>query len=546
MEHEATGIDERDHMPMPGGRLTGATVTTVRDHLLERGLLFRLDDEGIARHFTQFFFSGEAWRVDLGVLRDVVSNLDGCPVDIPANPVEFATWVRRKLLEFDHLPRCKLNELREWASEDLASILANIKYCKARLADLDKRNPKAEGDQSEVGFYRHYLKKNSEARDEIVEVLAHRIEREALRAAYGPLVPGMIDFHVPWAFRWFPDRYSAECYSEVAHAFLELPLAEFQEIQDLYRGERWTEFDQALALYVQEHDPAAAVRALIDRHHLLAARRSVLVPALCAYERGERALFASAVAVQIEGIFEDACRMSGVSLDELRVATLVPKLDTLLRTKDVRIDYTYYAFKFPLLRNRVAHGRMLETDLHRTTQLLLLDLHDACRVVASHPGPQNALVQFLRNKTPMLASVLDAVGFAVLYAETEGEKPNDFYGLSDSFDEMLALLDRPLLWNALESLVTHRREELDSGVRFLANRMKKARSHLGARCKRVLGGLGDRGDGPFDKGEFMSAVRAIPGHSRSVFSDEEIRALLLGVLRSRQQWRQTAETPFLW
>jgi hypothetical protein len=114
-----------------------------------------------------------------------------------------------------------------------------------------------------------------------------------------------------------------------------------------------------MARYIEQHDPVGGIIALLDKHHLLNARKTVLLPALAAYRRGELALFSSAVAVQIEGIFEDACHLSGVSLDELRIATLIPKLDALLWRGHVQIDYPYYAFKFPILRNRVAHGRLV-------------------------------------------------------------------------------------------------------------------------------------------------------------------------------------------
>ena len=542
-EHEAAGVEALDHVPQPGGRLTGATVATVRDMLLEGGLLFRLDDEQIARHFTDAFFAGNAWKVSLSDLRAVVATLGGCPTDIPADPVEFATWVRTDLLEFQYLPGDKLADLYGWASEDLAAIKINTEYCENQLAEIERRSPKTEGDNSDIGFYRYFIARTTEARDEIFDVLAHRIQREALRAAYGPLVPNMLDFHVPWGFRWMPERYSAAAYSSIAHAFLELPLDEFRGIKEVHRDGRMAEFDLLLAQYVAEHRPVAAIEALLGEHHLLAARRVVLIPALRAYERGELALFASGVAVQIEGIFEDACHLSGVSLDELRVATLVPKLDALLRRGHVRIDYPYYAFKFPILRNRVAHGRLLAADLGRVAQLLMLDLHYACRVVATHPGPQNALVTLLRRcPHPLLTTVEEALNFAVVYADTDGKAPDPFYSLQAEFEAMKAVLDRPRLWAVLHECSTVGREELDCGVRFLANRIRKLRPSLAEAARVVLAALADRGDATFERDEFFSALRRhIQKHSALVHADEELRTMLVDVLEKRERWLRTAE-----
>lgn len=80
------------------------------------------------------------------------------------------------------------------------------------------------------------------------------------------------------------------------------------------------------------------------------------------------------------------------------------------------------------------------------------------------------------------------------------------------------MLDRPRLWIFLAQLVGTGPDEVDagfdSGLRCLATRLQKGRPD----AKRLLMKLGDRGEGPFERDEFLDALRSAPGS----------RALLVG------------------
>jgi hypothetical protein len=392
----------------------------------------------------------------------------------------------------------------------LATIQENIRHCEARLAEVNRRSQRSGAGKYDAAFYGYFRRMNEEARDEIVDVLANRIEREAVRAASVRLFRGMIDFHVPWAFRWHPDRYSAESYSEIAHAFLELPLRRFHRVQELHREGHWDDFDEALRDYIESQRVADSIRKMVGEHHLLAARKDVLVPALGAYDRAEYALFTSAAAIQVEGIFGDACALSEISVEKLRTATLVPKVEALHRANDTLIDYPYYAFRFPVLRNHVAHGHLPPGDLERTARLLLLDLQDVCRVVIKHPSAPNALVRFLRKAREEQPTVADAVEFAVLVAEVDSQQPLPFYGLSGAYDEWKGRLSDAALWTFLEGFASSEDEEVACGLRVVATRLHRERPE----AKRLLMKMGDRGKGPLERDEFLNAVRLRPGHDK--------------------------------
>jgi len=517
------------------------TVGKVENQLLEGGLLFRLSDEGIARHFTQAFFSGNVWQTDIGLLRDFMSTVDGCPKSIPADPAEFSTWVRKKLLRFESLPRNKLAELYENASEDLATIASNIAYCEQELRNMNRQAAPTDDDAPTYGFFQYFLELNTDARNEIIEVLASqsRMQNEALRASRTPLFRDYIDFHVPWSFRWFPERYSSRDYSRVDHAFGNLPIAELDHVRELYRGRQWALFDREVVNYLQEYKPAEAVRAWLTQHHLLAARQDVLRPALDAYDRGEFPLFISAVAVQIEGVFEDACHLSEIVPGGSRGAVLFAKLQALWKKKDVIFDYPYFAFYFPRVRNRVAHGRKPGDNIERIAHLLLLDLHNACEIVATHPAASNEMVSFLKQKEPGRESELDLVKFAVLYTETDGQAPDDFYGLATEFNNALLALDSQVLWRRLGEMVGTDRDEVVSGLRSIATKLKKLRPSLKRECGRLLAQLGNHGGEEFERSTFLAAVATIPNRVEDMGVPADARRAFLSVLFARQHWMQT-------
>ena len=534
--HENAGICEQDHIPQPNGRLTGWTVATVRDSLSRNGILTRADDETIARHFVQAFFDGDAFVATLAELRNAVEALDGCPDDVPDDPLEFCRWVRKELLELEHLPREKLAELYQWATDDLLLIEETIAFCNEKIAGIKNRSLKTDADPTEIRFFKHFRSANQDAREELISALTHRMQKEALRAAFGnPFSTNSLSFfqHHPWSYRDRQESFDPRSFSPVRHMLLDLPLRRLREAQRLYQAGEFSKFDDVLQRHIEESVPVVETRKLLEEHHLLAARKTVLIPALDAYERGELELFSNVVATQIEGLIEDACNLSDVPLEQTRLATIIGKLDALTADALVNIDYTYFAYKFPVIRNRVAHGRMLAADSLRTGRMLLLDLRYCCRLVYSHRGARNAIVRFLRTTNSGEATTADCLEFAVLYAQVAGGKPDPFYDLEEEFTDFELLLEQEPMWKFLHQLVQARREDLDTGLNFLAGSLGTLRPALRESCSAVLKSLSGRGKESFDALEFVGTVRSQAGHDSPVHTKEIIQSRFLSLLHRR-------------
>lgn len=534
-----------NHIQQPAV-LTMATVEAVLDQLFDKGVLFHLDDEGLTRHLAASFFGRNVWHLPLEEIRELIFNLDGCPPNIPSDMQKFPEWVRKELFLFEWLPRKSLAELYDWASKDLRDIENNIANCNRAIHELEHRESKADADDYEVRFHKYFLELNKTAKDEIVDVLAHSIHEKALRNSYWAdrIYKALVNFAV-WTFHLNPPMFDPAAFSTIRHNFRDLAIPEWREMERLYKEPDKTEFDQRLETYISEIRPADQIRCLIDEHHLLAARKTILQQMLGAYERKEFALFMNAAATQVEGIIEDCCLLSGLSLDKLRKSgSISSKVYELVNDPSVRIDNVYYAFKFPVVRNRVAHGQTVPTEM-RDTHLLLLDLYDCCRMVCEHPGTTNALVKLLRRATPGKATIADVVEFATIYAETNGESPNQFYGLDEEFTEFTLLLDDQVLWSFMQALLNGRQfDEIDNGLRLIGRKLKKIIHTRSTSCVRLLAGLGERGKGKFRCDRFMTAVRSWQGHDHLVKNLDELRRLFVRLLQAREKWLRTSEIAY--
>jgi hypothetical protein len=222
------------------------------------------------------------------------------------------------------------------------------------------------------------------------------------------------------------------------------------------------------------------MRDQLNEHHRLNARSGVLISAFDAYDAEQWEAFATLAVAQIEGLFLDYCEDLGVPQTELQRSSLPVKLSAILRQKDHFPDYAYYAFRFPVIRNHLAHGRLLTDEAANQARLLLLDLRDVMVHVMDAELDVNALVNRLREAarvTPL--RVEDAL--AMLYFKDK--KPPAFYCLDRVWSDLSNLADTDecatLAAKVATSLIDERWDDESSAVLCL---LRDAVLHV---CKRT-------------------------------------------------------------
>lgn len=435
------------------GHLSFGAVEDIVNKLTEDGTLFRVDRLGLARHFAAAFMGKEAFRASIPDIRALIVELTGlAPHKVPEEEYDFLQWFLQDILYLERPPSRALEELYAHASEDLASIQRNIDKCDAEIVNIERRTPKTGDNEQDAKFFGYFKDLNVEARNEIVSVLASSIREKALAAAQARSRYSLNFFDAPWSFRWFTDRFDPGSFSDLRHRFLHLPLDRWHEVDALYKNDPGA-FKQLLHEYFEEHRPVQHVRDACSSDHHLAARRDILLPAIEAFERREYALFCSAIAVQIEGIFEDCCIELGEGPNSLHSATLRPKLDVLVRRRGRFGSYPYYAFRFAKLRNRIAHGRILEPEqIVETAHFLLLDLVNVIAFHSQLESPGRLMISLLKSDNSGSATLF-RLKFASLLADG-AERPPDFYQLGLKYDTMRAELQQEgaALWQYAKAL----------------------------------------------------------------------------------------------
>ena len=149
--------------------------------------------------------------------------------------------------------------------------------------------------------------------------------------------------------------------------------------------------------------------------------------------------------LQIEGIFADICREIGVSENQLDISSLNDKLQHIDGKMGSFFFFEYYSFKFPVLRNLVAHGGLVDGELEDTAVHLMLDLLPVCELTVSEDLPivhaLDVLKEASSGKPKQLVEWLDILNSVVI---------PDFYQAQDWITKAEANYTSQIFWDYLE------------------------------------------------------------------------------------------------
>lgn len=131
--------------------------------------------------------------------------------------------------------------------------------------------------------------------------------------------------------------------------------------------------------------------------HFLYERSEIFDVLLNSYKNDIFVIFNNMVPLQIEGLFSDYCLGIGIKPSELEISSLNGKLKHINANTPFFHLYEYYAFKFPVIRNSIAHGRMIDSSSKHLAQMLLLDLYPVCQMFVSDELPVMKSLSLLKN-----------------------------------------------------------------------------------------------------------------------------------------------------
>lgn len=189
------------------------------------------------------------------------------------------------------------------------------------------------------------------------------------------------------------NSYDVRSCDEYSNKFTDLPVRHYKQIVNKCRKspEHFKEIAHAYITGIPDNLPSVRkkISDLIDKSHVLARRKQVILTMLKHFENQDYISFVSIAPLQIEGIFADICQEVEISAKQLDISSLNSKLEHIDKKMNSFSYFEYYAFIFPVMRNLVAHGELIDGDFEETAVRLILDLLPVCELASSKDLPIN-------------------------------------------------------------------------------------------------------------------------------------------------------------
>ncbi len=322
---------------------------------------------------------------------------------IPETDEEFWEYIEIEYLGLEAEPSIKFSELALQVNEDLVELEKLLQYIRGELGNIEEKKSEIGRLTADERYYRNQLEyyeaKNLQAKDEIVDFMTNRIKKYAINKASKSRNVNFLStliVQAPYKFArrmaWVHSNpYDPRNLDDYSNKFLDLPLTKYRELVKKCKAspEKFKEY--ALTYISGELSQSKSVKEklndLIGKSHILANRKKVIQSMLAHFEEGDYISFVSMAPLQIEGIFADICREIGISENQLDMSSLNDKLSHIDKSINSFFFFEYYSFKFPILRNLVAHGGLVDGDLEETAIHLLLDLLPVCDLTVSEELP---------------------------------------------------------------------------------------------------------------------------------------------------------------
>lgn len=444
--------------------MTFGELISLRTSVLKEHDIFALGKKAVAKTFVQKMLNLERETTFQEVEAAFRSSnfSDGTPDEAD----KFWPFIEKEYLHLEIEPSNKFLEVSMQVSNDLARIASNLKYIKHERNALEDKKIKHGRLSPNERYYRNQLdyfeNKNIVARNEIVDFMADGIRPYAIKKSSVPsplhnpfgFIFGDSPYRFGRAFLWaINDPYDVRSLDEYSNKFTDLPVqAHIDLIEDCKKSPE--NFRELALAYINGdpdhfHSTKEKIIDFVSRSHLLGRRKQVIETMLKHFERKDYISFVSIAPLQIEGIFADICRELGVSESQLDISSLNAKLEHIDGKMNSFFYYEYYSFKFPVLRNLVAHGGLVDGELENTAIHLMLDLLPVCELTISEDLPINHAMKVLDEANKKKFDKL--VDWLSLRDQVEIP---DFYNEQAKIDATDAHYSSPEFWEYLESQLT--------------------------------------------------------------------------------------------
>jgi hypothetical protein len=457
--------------------IRGEQLLQIREELYNQDFLYSSTFQVIGKRFLSYFYGKDIYSMSFENIKDkFINETDVEIINIPREEQAFFQFICYEYLNLEKEPYQCLIKIYEDVSNDLRKICLNIDKCKKEAEDIRKIENKSKGEFiSEEDKYKllmldFYIERNLNAKEEILIFLtSNDIKTIVYQKVQKQLPYGLSQLlgNLPYSYHYLSERYDVTKYSDISYKFSEVTLDEYRKLYKLDKTDK-DKFYEFAETYIESKNIVDKIYKKISSNHCLDRRKNILHSALEAYKNGEELLFINIIPLQIEGIFYDYCIELGIPENKLTSSSLIDKLDRIIKSNSGFYNYEYFAFRFPVIRNRVAHGRIIEEkEIKKLSTVLLLDLYEVCREISSNNLIINKVVELIEEFKEGYQNTNNIVKIAFVVLQ-ELEIPI-FYNLepyiaqikieftkNQFFDYLLELIEfnNPIVNKGIEKIVT--------------------------------------------------------------------------------------------
>jgi len=440
--------------------ITIGELNRLRIKTLDENDVFIIGKKGIAKVFLQSLLKLPLETIFTEV--ETAYKESSSEDNIPKNSEEFWAFIEKKYLYLEKEPKSVFIELSLQVADDLQKIAKNLEYISSERKIIEEKKMEYGRLSANERYYRNQLdyfeNKNIVARNEIVDFMATDIKSYAIKKS---APKSSFSFSLGFMFKESPyrfgrsfflhsyDSYDVRSLNEYSNKFLDLPFSSYKEIIEECKKspENFKDFAYQYIVGIPDSLPSVneKLEKLVRESHILARRKQVISTMLRHFEAKDYISFVSIAPLQIEGIFADICREIGVSENQLDISSLNDKLHHINGKINSFFYFEYYSFKFPVLRNLVAHGGLVDGELEDTAIHLMLDLLPVCELTVSEELPINYALTVLdeasQSNYEKLIEWLDLRGNVLI---------PDFYNVKKKISATETLYDSADFWEYLE------------------------------------------------------------------------------------------------
>jgi hypothetical protein len=281
------------------------------------------------------------------------------------------------------------NDSRQILHEVVNDVIADLNEVKLDRQKYESQLKKLkekefeDGDNYEEKLIIHYIKKQDEAERQILQFITGSLKSYTHKNRYvSPFRQGTLGgIGLRYSYSLNKMAYKKEYLSEIAYKVLHVPVERYFQLEKVYRTDK-KKFIKEVGKDIKVDDVLENIKFRVRTNHLLNTRKALITDLLQLFKRKKYELFSNIAPQLIEGILYDYCLEKSIKESSLINSTLVQKIEMLNNIDDynIKTSYEYFTFKFPIIRNRIAHGKKVKEDLYILSWTLLTDLNYVCNI----------------------------------------------------------------------------------------------------------------------------------------------------------------------